>query len=241
VSGLQIDVDVTCGDFSLRAAFSVQPRETVALVGPNGAGKTTLLRCVLGVLTPDRGEIRIGDRALFESDTGIRVPTEQRHIGYMPQDYGLFPHLNVVDNVSYGLDARSRGVSRDRRRAQLVDTMRRFDLEPLATRRPADLSGGERQRVALARALASGPDVLLLDEPLAALDIAARRNVRESLATRLGGMALPTLLVTHDPADVRRLANRVVVLEEGRVTASGDAESLGGRTGPTPFVREFLG
>jgi ABC-type sulfate/molybdate transport systems ATPase subunit len=220
MSELTVDIHLTSGDFELRAALAVSDRELVALVGPNGAGKTTLLRAILGVLPPTKGHVSVGERTLFDSRDRVEIPTERRRIGYVPQDYGLFPHLDVLENIRFGLDARRADWSAERRDSRARELLARFELNQLASRRPPNLSGGERQRVALARALASEPDVLLLDEPLAALDITARRRVRDTLAEHLDGLTLPTLMVTHDPADVTRLADRVVVLENGRITAS---------------------
>lgn len=230
---MRVEIELTHGDLELQAKLEVARDAPVALVGPNGAGKTTLLRAILGVVAPRRGRITVGDHTLFDSSTNTDLPTERRRLGYVPQDYGLFPHLDVLQNVRFGLDSRRTQWSDERREACAHTLLEQFELVGLAERRPGHLSGGERQRVALARALASEPDVLLLDEPLAALDVTARRRVRDSLAEHLGALNLPTLLVTHDPADVERLAERIVVLEDGRTTATP-------RQDPSGFAEAFF-
>jgi ABC-type sulfate/molybdate transport systems ATPase subunit len=173
----------------------------LAVVGPSGAGKTTLLRAIAGLARPSQGSIRLGKETWFDSATDL--PPEQRSVGLVFQDYALFPHLTVEQNVAYG---GSNGVA---------DLLGSFGLAHLARERPERLSGGERQRVALARALARGPRVLLLDEPLSALDTGTRRQVRSELAELLAEIRLPTLLVTHDEEDAAVLANRTVHLAAG--------------------------
>ncbi len=203
-------------DFALDLEFSVG-RETVALLGPSGAGKTTTLLAVAGVFRPDKGWIELSARRLLDTGSGVNLPPEEREIGLVPQDYALFPHLDVFENVAFGLRCRRRP------EAEIKDKVNRaldgFGLTRLASARPARLSGGEQQRVALARALVIEPDALLLDEPMGALDVSTRRQVRDELARVLSELAIPALLVTHDPEDARVLATRELRIEGGRLTA----------------------
>ena len=212
-------------------------RGTLAVVGPNGAGKTSLLLMLLGALQPASGQIELGEQLLFDSQSGVDVPLEDRRLGYVPQEYALFPHLSVRDNIRFALQ--SSGLSRqevdDRARESLAD----LRLEPFADRRVTSLSGGEQQRVALARALSVRPRALLLDEPLAAFDIAARRETRAFLADYLQRLDLPTLVVTHDAADARALGQQIAVLEAGRIVQCGSWAELEARPA-SGFVREFL-
>jgi molybdate transport system ATP-binding protein len=199
-----LDLDIT----SRLRAFSVDltlrvGAEVVALVGPSGAGKTTILRAVAGLHRPDAGRV-VCDGATWFGD-GVDLPPEARSVGYVPQHHALFPHLTVARNVAFsGADD-----------ATVASLLERLRIAHLAGERPRSLSGGERQRVALARALARGPRVLLLDEPLAALDAHTRRLVRDELAAELRALAIPTLLVTHDFADATALADRVAVVVDG--------------------------
>ncbi|WP_437690784.1 ABC transporter ATP-binding protein [Sorangium sp. So ce176] len=214
-------------------------RGTLALVGPNGSGKTSLLSLLLGVLPVERGRVEIGGAVLLDTEAGVDVPVEERGIGYVPQDYALFPHLSVRENVAFAVrSAASRRSVVDR--AERVDAMlHELGIAALAHRRTQALSGGEKQRVALARALSVGPRALLLDEPLAALDVHSRREVRAFLADYLRALALPTIVVTHDAADARLLAHRVAVLEAGRVTQAGTWEELAARPA-SRFVEELV-
>jgi molybdate transport system ATP-binding protein len=209
----------------------------LAIVGPNGAGKTSALLLALGVLRPESGRISLGDQVLFAD--GVDVPAEDRRIGYLPQDYALFPHLTVARNIEFALGCRGtlgRAERRERARALLGD----LEIVALADRAPATLSGGERQRVALARALAIEPRALLLDEPLAALDVGARRAVRGFLAATLARLGLPAIVVTHDAADAVALGDRIAVLEAGRIVQTGTLADL--RAAPaSPFVAAFAG
>lgn len=196
------------------------------MIGPNGSGKTSLLRALLGLIRPLAGKITIGDTTLFDSERGIDVPTEDRRLGYLPQGYALFPHLSALENVEFavagGPDKLTPRARRDRARALLAE----LEAEGLADSSPPRLSGGERQRVALARALALEPRALLLDEPLSALDPGARLRVRAFLLEYLERLSLPTLIVTHDPADAVALGRSVAVLEAGRLVQHGRFEDL---------------
>ncbi|MGZ4294699.1 MAG: ABC transporter ATP-binding protein [Solirubrobacteraceae bacterium] len=201
---LDIDIVLPRRAFELRVALTCGT-ETVGLIGPSGAGKTSLLRAVAGLERPASGHIALGGESWFDDERGPDLAPEQRRVGYVPQDYGLFPHLTVSGNVRFS-------ARRDR-----PDLLERVGIAHLAAARPAQLSGGERQRVALARALAREPRVLLLDEPFAALDAITRRQVRDELGALLAGFRLPTLLVTHAFEDAATLAQRVGVIDRGRL------------------------
>ena len=202
--------------------------ETVVIAGPNGAGKSSLFRALLGIVRPRSGRISLNGRTLFDGATDL--PPEERGLAYLPQDYALFPHLDVAGNAGFG-------VRRGERRQRTREILAALEIGHLADRRVQTLSGGERQKVALARALAPRPRALLLDEPFAALDAQARRKLREWLAQRLAALALPALLITHDPADAA-LGRRVVVMERGRVAQEGAFDELKARPA-TPFVAEW--
>lgn len=225
------------GDFESTIELTVDDDEVVAILGPNGAGKSTLVRVVAGLETIDAGVIRIGDRIVDEPQSSVFVDTNDRHVGVVFQDHLLFDHLSVEDNVAFGL--RARGVGRRESRQRALDVLRRFGLEDLASRAPRTLSGGQSQRVALARALITSPALLLLDEPLAALDVATRREVRRELQHHLD-RAGSTVLVTHDPLDAYTLADRIVILENGVITQSGTIEEITTRP-RTRYVAELVG
>ena len=213
----------------------------VVVVGPNGSGKTTLLRVVAGAHRPRSGRIQLGERVLFDSDAGVCVAPEKRRVGYVPQGYGLFPHLTVLDNVAFGLAGVARRRPAPERRRIAAELLDDIQCAHLAARLPATLSGGETQRVALARALLPEPEMLLLDEPLAALDVAARRGLRAYLARHLARRARPAIVVTHDPRDVLALGSPVVhALERGRVVQRGQPQRLAANPA-TEFVAEFFG
>jgi ABC-type sulfate/molybdate transport systems ATPase subunit len=225
---LEFDIAVGLRSYALRVGLTVGAGETVALVGPSGAGKSTVLRAVAGLLDPDEGRIALGDATWFDAPARIALPPERRAVGLVFQDYALFPHLTVAQNVAFGGAGRA------------AELMERLRIAPLARERPGDLSGGERQRVALARALARDPGVLLLDEPLAALDAHTRAVVRAELAALLAELALPAIVVTHDHRDAIALADRVGVLVDGRLRQLGTpAELL--RAPADPFVAAFTG
>ncbi len=214
-SHLEAEVALRLGELDLEVAVAAEPGEVVAVLGPNGAGKTTLLRALAGLTPMARGRVRLGDRILEEPASGIRLTPQERSVGVVFQQHLLFPNLSVVENVAFGL--RSRGVSRAAARDRATDWLERVGLREQAEARPATLSGGQAQRVALARALATDPELLLLDEPLSALDIETRRVVRQQLRRHLEAFAGPVLLVTHEPLEAISLADRLVILEGGRV------------------------
>ncbi|HYN95020.1 MAG TPA: ABC transporter ATP-binding protein [Pilimelia sp.] len=226
------------GGFTLDAELAVPAGEVVALLGPNGAGKTTALRALAGLLPLATGRIALGDEVYDSPATAVFVPPERRRIGVVFQDYLLFPHLSAVDNVAFG--PRCRGASRPAARAEAATWLARLGVAELAGRRPRSLSGGQAQRVALARALAVQPALLLLDEPLAALDAHTRLGVRAELRRHLAAHTGATVLVTHDPLDAMVLADRIVVLEDGRVVQDGDAAEITRRP-RTPYVARLVG
>ncbi|KDA44503.1 MULTISPECIES: ATP-binding cassette domain-containing protein [unclassified Frankia] len=214
--GLSALMTVRRGQFVLDVEVSVARGETVAVLGRSGAGKSTLLRALAGLLPLDEGRITLAGEVLDDPAEHRFVPSEQRPVGMVFQDYLLFPHLRARDNIAFGLRARL-GQGRRHARASADTWLERFGIGHLGDRRPDALSGGQGQRVALARALASGPGLLLLDEPLAALDTATRREVRSFLHNVLPTLAAPVLIVTHDPTDAEVLADRILALDAGRV------------------------
>jgi molybdate transport system ATP-binding protein len=205
-------------DFALRqGAFRVEVTErtdarALALFGPSGSGKTTIIEVIAGLRTPERGTVTIGGRVLFSHDAHVNVPARHRKMGYVPQDVLLFPHMDVRANVLYGADGSP---------ANLDALVELLELADLMTRRVTSLSGGERQRVALARALVSNPDVLLLDEPMAAVDIPRRRRILDALLRIRDDLHVPLVYVAHSPDEVARIADWVLVMDGGRVTSRG--------------------
>jgi molybdate transport system ATP-binding protein len=225
------------GSLQIEARFDTRGGPLL-LVGPNGAGKTAILSMLLGMRRPDSGRIVVGEATLFDSERRIDVAVEERRLGYVPQDYALFPHMTVLENVEF---ARVSGAGRDRtsRKAHSLSILEDFGLSRFADRQTTDLSGGEKQKVALARALAAKPRALLLDEPLAALDPTARRDVRAFLASYLARLDLPAVLVSHDPADAAAFGHRIAVLESGRIVQTGTWQEL--RVSPASlFVEQFV-
>jgi len=210
---LAIDITLPRRSFDLRAQLNLAS-ETLALVGPSGSGKTSLLRAVAGLERPHTGRICLGEEVWFDAACRIHLRPERRHVGYLPQDYALFPHLTVAGNVRFA-------ARRDR-----PDLLDRLGISHLADVRPERLSGGERQRAALARALAREPRLLLLDEPFGALDAITRHQVRTELADLLARLSLPTIVVTHAFEDATTLAERVGVIDDGRIVQLAPPEEL---------------
>jgi molybdate transport system ATP-binding protein len=241
VTLLTADLRVRRDGFALEVDLCVAAGEVVALVGPNGAGKTTALRLLAGLLRLDAGRVAVGSdpaRVLDDPAASRFVPTEQRSVGMVFQDALLFPHLSARDNVAFG--PRARGTGKRAATAQASGWLDRVGLADRAHARPGALSGGQAQRVALARALVTAPDLLLLDEPLAALDAATRVEVRAELARHLGDYAGATVLVTHDPLDAMVLADRLVVIEHGRVVQEGSPAQVA-RAPRTDYVAQLVG
>jgi molybdate transport system ATP-binding protein len=203
-------------DFSLDVEFTAAPGFTI-LFGASGSGKTTLLNCVAGLATPDAGRLAVGERVLFDSNNETNVPVAKRHTGYVLQDLALFPHLTVEQNTEFGLSHMPRAARKTRAEAVL----REFRIDHLRQQRPGKISGGERQRVALARTLVTDPCVMLLDEPLAALDAATKGKILDDLRCWNQTHGIPILYVTHSREEVLALGERVLVMEEGRVIAQG--------------------
>lgn len=218
-SGLDASVRVRLGLLDLVVDLSVAPGEVVGVLGPNGAGKSTLLAALAGLVGLDAGRVALHGRVLDDPERGVRTATEDRGVGVVFQDHLLFPHLTVLENVAFGPRARGLRTRAARRRA--TEWLERVGLAAYAGHRPDALSGGQAQRLALARTLAADPELLLLDEPLSALDVEARRSLRSVLRQHLEAFAGPALLVTHEPLEAVALADRLVVLESGRVTQAG--------------------
>jgi ABC-type sulfate/molybdate transport systems ATPase subunit len=213
---LTVDIHVQAGDFLLDTAFTSQAGST-ALLGASGAGKSLTLRAVAGLQAPTSGHIIQGERTLFSSEDRVDLPARRRNIGYLFQDYALFPHLTVIENIAFGL----RGCPQGNQRAAVARMVDLLRLHGLEGRFPAGLSGGERQRVALGRALAPRPDLLLLDEPFSALDTPSREALIEEFTMLREAIGVPTVLVTHDIGEAYALAEHLVVMGQGRVLQSG--------------------
>ena len=235
---LEANVRLTLGALSLDMELSVGEGEVVALLGPNGAGKTTLLRAVAGLVPLTSGYVRLDGRVLEDAATGKYVPTESRSIGVVFQDYLLFPHLSVLENVAFGM--RSRGTRSHEASEKAAQWLDRVGLGTYAQDKPDALSGGQRQRVALARALAPDPRLLLLDEPLAALDVTTRAEVRRDLKRHLASFPGLRLVVTHDPLEAASLADRLVVMENGRLVQTGTPAEVTERP-RSQYVADLVG
>jgi molybdate transport system ATP-binding protein len=233
---LRVEAQTRLGALDLDVALEIAPGECLALAGPSGAGKTSVLRVAAGLLRPERGRVEAGEETWLDTTRGIDVRPEGRRCGYVFQEYALFPHLTAWQNVAYPL----RGVPRRERRERAVVLLERFGMRELADARPRTLSGGERQRVALARVLARDPDVLLLDEPLSALDSRTRAAAARELAAVLREVEVPTLFVTHDFAEAAQLGDRVGVVDAGRVIQEGTPSELAARP-RSAFVADFTG
>ncbi|HLU31802.1 MAG TPA: ABC transporter ATP-binding protein [Acidimicrobiia bacterium] len=237
--GLHLEMTVDRSErFRLALAMAIAPGTTVALLGPNGAGKSTAVAAIAGLVPIESGRITLNGVVLDDPEQDIFLPADERKVGVVFQDYLLFPHTSVLENVAFGL--RSRRMPRDQAHTQAREWLERLGLEALESARPGDLSGGQAQRVALARALASEPDLLLLDEPLAALDVTTRTELRHTLAEHLAGFTGPRLLITHDPVEAFLLADEIHVIEDGAVTQHGSADDI--RLRPrTPYVADLAG
>jgi molybdate transport system ATP-binding protein len=231
-------MQVTLGALELDVALSVEAGEVVALLGPNGAGKSTVLNALSGLQPIDRGRIAIDGQVVDEPATGTFLAPERRPVGVVFQDYLLFSHLTVLENVAFG--PRAAGVPRGEARERAQALLDRVGVGEHAGKRPRQISGGQAQRAALARALATEPRLLLLDEPLAALDAGTRTSVRRDLRRHLQDFDGATVLVTHDALDALALADRVVILEDGRVTQSGPLAEVTSRPRST-YVAELIG
>ena len=237
---LRAEFAVEVGGFAVECSLAVEAGETVALVGPNGAGKSTVLRAIAGLQPIDRGTIRFGDTIWDQPSQRVFVPVRDRGVGIVFQDYALFGHLSAADNVAFGL--RASGTARRAADARARAMIERLEIGHVADRRPGELSGGEAQRVAIARAIVGDPALVLLDEPLAALDASTRSVVRRELPGWLGrgADAAGRIIVTHDPVDADALADRVVVLEGGSITQRGTVRDLA-MAPRSPYVADLMG
>jgi molybdate transport system ATP-binding protein len=237
MTGLHIHIELNLGTIELRVAFNDQT-SCLAIVGANGAGKTTLLRCIIGLHTPSRGIIEVSGHPFLDTEKGVCVPMEDRNIGYLPQASGLFPHMNVLENLAFALDART-GRRHRVHREMALQSLEQWHISHLRHRRTAELSGGERQRVALVRALITEPSLLVLDEPFSALDREARHPIREQLASHLASTLCSVVMVTHDPDDVLILADTILCLDRGKVVRQGAPREV--IVNPLhPFLERFV-
>ncbi len=233
---LHVDAVADLGELHLDVDLDVEPGRCLALAGPSGAGKSSSLRIAAGLLRPAHGRVTCGDEVWLDTARRIDLHPEQRRCGYVFQDYALFPHRRAWQNVAYALRDRPRATREQEARGWLA----RFGLEPLADARPATLSGGERQRVALARALARRPAVLLLDEPLSALDTRTRASAQRQLADILRATEVPTILVTHDFTEAALLGDEVAIVDDGQIVQKGSASQLAARPA-SAFIADFTG
>jgi molybdate transport system ATP-binding protein len=238
MTGVSIRGRVAYPTFGLDLELDAAPGQVVGVVGPNGAGKTTLLRAIAGLTALTEGSITIDGTTVDDSTRALFVPPEQRAVGYVFQNYRLFPHLTVRDNIAFA--PRSQGLRRPAARAVADRWIERFGLHDLAGRKPRELSGGQAQRVALARALAAEPAVLLLDEPLAALDAETRLGTRSELRRHLQDFGGVTLLITHDPLEAMVLTDRLIVIEDGRIVQQGTPAEIARRPA-THYVARLVG
>ena len=233
---LSVEVRTALGAMELDLAVKVEPGECLALAGPSGAGKTSVLRVAAGLLRPAHGRVEANGETWLDTERGIELPAERRRCGFVFQDYALFPHLSAWQNVAYPL----RGLGRAERRSRALELLERFGMGGRAEARPGSLSGGERQRVALARVLAREPEVLLLDEPLSALDARTRAAAARELAAVLRASEAPALLVTHDFSEAAQLGDRVGIVDSGRVVQEGTPSELAAAP-RSAFVADFTG
>ena len=237
-TGLQAQIAVQRGQLRVEVEFEVNHGETLVVLGPNGAGKSTVLRVLAGLLRPHDGRVQLGDTILDDPRAGRHIPAHQRPIGMVFQDYLLFPHLSLIDNVAFGL--RSRGIGKTEARRQAAHWLDRVGLTDHARSRPRGISGGQAQRAALARALVGRPQLLLLDEPLSALDARTKLEIRAELRRHLAEYPGPTVVVSHDPIDAMALADRVTVIEHGQIVQTGSPQQVAHRP-RTDYVARLVG
>ncbi|HSD25554.1 MAG TPA: ABC transporter ATP-binding protein [Solirubrobacterales bacterium] len=235
MSGLEVRACDRLRELELDVELQVDGNRCAAIVGPSGAGKSTVLRIIAGLRRPNPGRVVMGGEVWLDTGQGIDLRPEKRACGFMFQDYALFPHLSAWRNVAFGMPG-----PRQDRRGRALEQLRRFSVERLADVRPASLSGGERQRVALARSLARDPSVLLLDEPLAALDTRTRAHAGRELVAALRGTRALAIVVTHDFSEAAMLADEIFVMDAGRVVQRGTAAELSARPA-SAFVADFAG
>ena len=232
---LSVDIEKKLGAFHLRSQFKA-PDETMALLGASGCGKSMTLKCIAGIVTPDRGRIVLGGRVLFDSEKKINLPPQQRRVGYLFQQYGLFPNMSVEQNILCGI----RGGDKAEKRHVLAEKIRMFRLEGLEKKHPAQLSGGQQQRVALARVLVLRPKILLMDEPLSNLDAKLRLHMRTEIRRIQQDLRITCLYVTHDQKEALTMSDRIMVMNRGRIEQVGTPMELY-EDPATPFVADFIG
>lgn len=221
---LEIDVEKQLRDFKLKVKIEVAEGEILMLVGDNGCGKTTLLNLVAGLISPDSGRIALDGRPLYDSDLRISIAPEVRNIGYVFQSYALFPHMSVYDNVAFGL--RTRKLSKQEIEFLVKDHLEAAGLWEIRRAKAGNISGGQKQRVALARALIIEPLLLLLDEPLSALDVRKQAVMRRDLREKIHSCGVPSIIVTHDLRDVACIGDRACLIEKGKIALSGGADDV---------------
>lgn len=234
-SAVEVSLDLEIDKFHLQADFQARA-EVIVLFGPSGSGKSTLLRTIAGLVTPKKGVIRLGDSILYDAEQGVNLSPNSRRVGYVPQNYALFPHLTVMDNIAFGLHK----LTESDRNKRVDELLKLMQIRELANRKPAQLSGGQQQRVALARALAPEPAILLMDEPLAALDENLRQVLRAELRSIPEQFNIPLLLVTHHPGEAYSLAGQLVILHQGYMLQAGSREEIF-RHPKTPTVAKIVG
>jgi len=221
---LEIDIQSSLRDFELQVSLKVAEGEILMLMGENGCGKTTILNSVAGLFSPQQGEVVLDGRILYDTKERINLPPAERKVGYVFQNYALFPHMTVFDNVAFGL--RSQRIPRHEVENRVKEQLETFGLWDIRQARAFQISGGQKQRTALARALAIKPELLLLDEPLSALDIMKQAAMRRELQERVKDCGVPSVMVTHDTRDVAQIGDRVCLLERGKVIRSSSAEDI---------------
>jgi len=236
--GLIVDAEVRRGSFTLTVTLAAAPGQVLGVLGPNGAGKSTLLSAVAGLTPISAGRITLAGQVMDDAEAGTFVEASGRPVGFVFQNYRLFPHLTVAENVAFS--PRARGMGRQAARSTASHWLDRLGLADLAHRKPGQLSGGQAQRVALARALAGQPELLLMDEPLSALDAGTRLDVQAELKNHLAAFTGPSLLVTHDPLEALVLADQLIVLEAGRIVQQGTPERIA-RQPATDYVAKLVG
>ncbi len=219
---LSVQIRKALREYRLEVAFDVNPSETLVIIGPSGCGKTTTLNAIAGLVRPDDGRITLDGRVLWDHSTRTSTAVERRNVGYVFQDFALFPHLTVSENVAYGL--RARRVSRTEIPGRVDTALEMLGIAHLRRHRPTSLSGGERQRVAVARAIACDSEILLLDEPLGSLDAQTRNRVRSDLQSLLEGLGRITIMVTHDYVDALTFGDKICVMDRGTMLQMGDRQ-----------------
>jgi len=227
--------DRTCFNLEVELNLPEHCRSAV-IFGPSGSGKTITLRSIAGLLNPDSGSIRVAGNLVFDSTNKINIPARRRNLGYMFQEYALFPHLNVFKNVAFGPNCQADKTDKK----SIYDILDLLEISELAGRSPIDLSGGQRQRVALARALASKPRLLLLDEPFSALDPLLRDRLRQDFYNLLQKIRIPALIITHSPEDVQVFAEYLILFQNGKIVRSLPYQEMYSHTRPEPILRELL-